>query len=264
MSTGRAGATAGDRPSESSGPTPGGLGTAGSAVVGSALMAFGLRRRSLVGTAAALAGGWLVYRAVGGRGGTDRSRAGGGGGVSARERDASEAGASDAGGGADETAVTRSVTVGVSPDEAYESWNDSETQARVFGGFADVTPAGEGDWRWEVDAPFGRSVAWETRTVEDRPGELVRWESSGGAAAVVPEGSVRFRPAPGDRGTEVTLRLRVAPPGGSLGRAALERLGVVPRTLASEVLYRFKSLVETGEIPTLEGNPSGRGRGDLL
>ncbi len=258
MSAGNADATAGDR-AESSGPTSGGLGTAGSAVVGSALVAFGLKRRSLVGTAAALAGGWLVYRAVGGRGRTDRS--GGGGGGTASDLGASEA---DAGGGESETDVTRSITVGTSPDEAYETWNDRETQAQIFGGFADVTPAGEGDWRWEVDAPLGRTVAWETRTVEDRPGELVRWESTGGAAAIVPEGSVRFAQAPNDRGTEVTLRLRVDPPGGSVARTVLERLDVVPRTLAGKVLYRFKSLVETGEIPTLEGNPSGRGAGDLL
>lgn len=262
MSAGSPGATAGDRTPEPSDSGLGGLGTAGSAVVGSALVAFGLKRRSLVGTAAALAGGWLVYRAVGGRGRADRTR-GGRDGVSASEREATETGA-DAGGGADETDVTRSVTVGTSPDEAYDAWNDSETQARVFGGFADVTPAGEGDWRWEVDAPLGRTVTWETRTVEDRPGELVRWESTGGTGAVVPEGSVRFSPAPGDRGTEVTLRLRVDPPGGSLGRAAVARLGVVPETLVSKALNRFKSLVETGEIPTLDRNPSGRGEGDLL
>ena len=260
MSAGTLGATTGDGTSESSGPTSGGLGTAGSAVVGGALVAFGLRRRSLVGTAAALAGGWLVYRAVGGRRRGDRSGTGGGG-DTAREPGAS---ATDAGSDSDATNVTRSVTVGASPDEAYEAWNDAETQASVFEGFADVTPVGEGDWRWEVDAPLGRTVSWETRTVEDRPGELVRWESTGGAAAIVPEGTVRFSSAPGDRGTEVTLRLRVDPPGGSLARTVLERLDVLPRTLAGKVLYRFKSLVETGEIPTLEGNPSGRGMGDLL
>jgi hypothetical protein len=33
---------------------------------------------------------------------------------------------------------------------------------------------------------------------------------------------------------------------------------VVPRTIATQALRRFKSLVETGEIPTLEHNPSAR------
>ena len=164
---------------------------------------------------------------------------------------------------ADASTVTSAVTVVTSADEAYETWTAPETQAQIFGEFADVIPAGEDRWKWNVDAPLGRSLSWETRTVEDRPGELVRWEAVDGSA-LVPEGSVRFSPAPADRGTEVRLRLRVDPPGGSLGRAAMERLDVLPKALANEVLYRFRSLVEAGEIPTLKGNPSGRGRGDLL
>jgi hypothetical protein len=44
----------------------------------------------------------------------------------------------------------------------------------------------------------------------------------------------------------------------------MRRLGVVPDALASKALHRFKSLVETGEVPTLEANPSARGKGDLL
>ena len=202
--------------------------------------------------AAALAGGLLAYRAITRRGTRDR-----GGGAFLREEETG----SDA--DADATDVTSTVTVGTSADEAYETWRDPETQARVFDGFADVTEAGEGRWRWDVNAPLGRTLSWETRALVDRPGELVRWEAVEGPA-LIPEGSVRFSPAPADRGTEVTLELRVDPPGGSVGRAAMERLGIVPKVLANRVLYRFKSLVETGEIPTLEGNPSGRGRGDLL
>ena len=42
----------------------------------------------------------------------------------------------------------------------------------------------------------------------------------------------------------------------------MQRLGVVPESLAGTVLDRFKRLAETGEIPSLETNPSGRGKGD--
>jgi hypothetical protein len=66
---------------------------------------------------------------------------------------------------------------------------------------------------------------------------------------------VRFRPAPQGRGTEVLLRLD-APAGGTLG--------FVPSAVAGKALRNFKSLVETGEIPTLKRNPSGRGRGDTV
>jgi len=132
-----------------------------------------------------------------------------------------------------------------------------------MGEFADVTPT-EGDrHRWTVHGPAGTELSRETQVVEDTPGEVVRWEASRDASASN-GGSIRFRPAAGDRGTVVTLSLDFDPPGGTLGNAALERLDVVPGALAGHVLGRFKSLAETGEIPTLDGNPSGRGEADLL
>ena len=72
------------------------------------------------------------------------------------------------------------------------------------------------------------------------------------------EGSIRFRPAPGDWGTKVRLRFRFASPSGVLGEAASKLLNVVPSMLAGKALRRFKSLAETGEIPTTEHNPSAR------
>jgi uncharacterized membrane protein len=132
-----------------------------------------------------------------------------------------------------------------------------------MGHFAEVTQSGDDRFRWTVRGPLDRDVSWETRVVEVEPGEIVRWETP--QDAMLPNsGTVRFRPAPGDRGTVVTLSIRFDPPGGAFGSAALDRLDVVPKALAGTALGRFKSLVESGEIPTIAGNPSARGRGDLL
>ena len=54
-------------------------------------------------------------------------------------------------------------------------------------------------------------------------------------------------------------RLDFVPPGGVLGEAASKLLNVVPGMLAGKALRRFKSLAETGEIPTTEHNPSPAG-----
>ena len=207
---------------------------------------------------AALAGGLLAYRALARRGSADS-----GGGEFLQKGESGESAESETDADTDASTVTSAVTVMASADEAYETWRDPETQARVFSGFADVTEVDENRWRWDVSAPLGRTLSWETRALVDDPGELVRWEAVEGPA-LIPEGSVRFSPAPADRGTEVRLELRVDPPGGSVGRAAMERLGVLPKALTNKVLYRYRSLVEAGEMPTLEGNPSGRGRGDLI
>lgn len=159
--------------------------------------------------------------------------------------------------------VEKSVTVGKSADELHRFWRDPEMLTQVVGSVAEVAPAEEDRHRWTVDGPLGRGLEWETEIVEDRPGEVLRWRST--EDATVPnEATVRFRPAPTDRGTEVTLSLRFHPPGGRIGRTAMELLGIVPEVLANEMLYRFKSLAETGEIPTLERNPSARGSGDWV
>jgi len=100
-------------------------------------------------------------------------------------------------------------------------------------------------------------MEWDTQIVEDRHGKLLRWESLEGAP-LPNEGTVRFSPAPGDWGTEAMLCLRFDPPGGPLGNRAVKRLNIVPRVLADKILRRFKSLAETGEIPTLAYNPSAR------
>jgi len=161
------------------------------------------------------------------------------------------------------TTVSRSVTIGRSEDELYEAWRDPHVFSQIMGHFAEITATGEDHYRWTVHGPAGAALSWETRLVESEPGEVIRWQTVGDAP-VPNSGSVRFRPAPGDRGTLVTLSLDFDPPGGTPGEAALKRLDVVPETLAGEALGRFKSLTESGEIPTLAGNPSGRGTGDLL
>ncbi|SEV85324.1 SRPBCC family protein [Natrinema salifodinae] len=224
-----------------------------SASVGGMLLVAGIKRRSLGGVAMALGGGWLVARGISGSGRSLRAFGSGG---------ETDHGAGEDGAGGDLT-VERSITVGAPADDLAQYWRDPERLTRIMGSFAVITGAGEDRHHWEVETPRGPNLSWETEIVDDEPGEVLRWESVDGAT-IANEGTVRFRPAPGDRGTEVTLRLRFEPPGGAVGTAVAQRLGIVPKTLAGNALRRFKSLVETGEIPTLERNPSGRGSGDLV
>lgn len=227
----------------------------GYAVLGSALVARGLRRGSLRGAVTAALGGWLLSRALGGESRIERAISGGGAGDD-REREGSD-------GSSGPTAVSRTVTVGRPADELYEVWRDPDRLSRIAGRFAEVTSSDEDRLHWTVHGPRGRDLSFETRIVEAEPGSLIRWETP--SDAMLPnEGSVRFREAPGDRGTQVTLSVEFDPPGGELGTAALNRLDIVPETVVGEALGRFKRLAETGEITTLEDNPSARGKGDLL
>lgn len=219
--------------------------------LGGMILALGLRRRSFGGAAIALIGGWLFYRGISGH--SHHCQISGKGTASDYH---------DTGVPADTMEVERSITIGSSADELYWFWREPQHLSRIMGHIAEVTDMGENRQHWAVSLPLGR-IAWNVQIVEECPGEVLRWESLTGAE-VPNEGSIHFHPAPGDQGTEVTLRFRFDPPGGVLGDAAVEFLNIGPRLLVDTALRRFKSLVETGEIPTLERNPSARGAGDTV
>jgi uncharacterized membrane protein len=69
---------------------------------------------------------------------------------------------------------------------------------------------------------------------------------------------VRFERANGDRGTRVNVDLHYNPPGGLLGAGFAKLFGKEPRQEISDDLFHFKQLMETGELPTTEGQPAGR------
>jgi uncharacterized membrane protein len=60
------------------------------------------------------------------------------------------------------------------------------------------------------------------------------------------DGQVSFRPAPGDRGTEIHVELSTR---GPFGGPALARV--------KDQLRHFKAQVETGQVPRSEGTPEG-------
>ncbi len=214
----------------------------------------GLRRWSLRGVALTAAGVAFLYSGINGRGRPFDSLL-----------SAVGSGTDHSGSGASPDAVTvdRSVTVQGDAADLLEYWRDAGRLDQIVSDAVDVESRGDERLRWTVSAPTGRQISWETRVVEERPDELLRWESVPDSPLPM-EGSVRAQPASGDRGTEVRLQVRFDPPGGPLGNRALSRMGVVPETLVGTALNRFKSLVETGEIPTIERNPSGRGTGDTV
>ncbi|WP_436927731.1 SRPBCC family protein [Halosimplex amylolyticum] len=225
---------------------------AAAAITGGALLLYGITRRSVRGIAAAIAGGWLLSRAV------RRSESAGGSGNWTAQRDQSPTGAPR-----DAPDVQRSITVERPAEELYDRWRDPETHEQIWAHFAEVEQVGEDRQHWALTGPGDVTVEWDAEVVAAEPGEFLRWKSLPGAR-VPNEGSVRFKSRADGEETEVTLHLRFDPPGGRVGTALLERLDLLPDAAAGTALRRFKSLVETGEIPTLERNPSARGEGDLL
>ena len=61
-------------------------------------------------------------------------------------------------------------------------------------------------------------------------------------------GEVEFRPAPGDRGTEILVELRYSPPAGRAGASIAKLFGKEPSQEIAADLRRLKQVLETGEV----------------
>lgn len=157
-------------------------------------------------------------------------------------------------------AVQRTLTIGKPADELYRAWRDPKHVSALMGHIARVEGAGNGRFRWTATLPTlstKRELSWTTSVTADRPNELVAWRTEPNAP-FMHEGSVRFRKAPGDLGTEVTLTMTFGSEDSALRKLTESYLRSIPRTLEESILRRCKSLCETGEIPSLEHNPSAR------
>lgn len=152
--------------------------------------------------------------------------------------------------------IQKTLTIGRSASELYEFWRDFERLPQFMQHVEAIMPLDKTHSHWVVLAPAGRTVEWDSEIVEDRPGERIVWRSLPGGD-IDHGGEVVFRPAPGERGTEVSVTLHYKPPGGKLGTIVAKLFGEEPSQQLDEDLYRFKQIMETGSVPTTEGQPVG-------
>jgi uncharacterized membrane protein len=224
-----------------------------SSIGGGALAVYGISRlltqKSVGGAVLALVGGALVYRGASGHcemyhklgintaAGSDNPN------VSVR--------------GGHGFKVEKSVTINKQPAELYRFWRNFENLPRFMNHLEAVQTTGDNRSHWVAKAPAGRTVAWDAEIYNEKENELIAWRSLEGAD-VDNAGSVRFESDPSGRGTIVRVTLKYDPPGGTLGKLVAKLFGEAPDQQVEEDLRRFKQLMEAGETPTTEGQPSGR------
>jgi uncharacterized membrane protein len=153
--------------------------------------------------------------------------------------------------------VTKTVTINRPREEVYRFWRDLQNLPRFMAQIKSVQAAGEKRSHWVAEGPGGKSVEWDAEMIEDRPNELIAWRSLEGAD-IESSGSVRFEPAAGGRGTVVKVELQYNPPGGVVAATVAKLFGQAPEQQVQEDLHRFKQIIETGEIITTQGQPTGR------
>lgn len=196
------------------------------------------------GTALALAGGALIARGVRGLAGTK-----------GQDSDIDHSPFASVGHNQG-VRVEKTVTINKSPEELYRFWRNFENLPRFMDHVESVQVKDSMHSHWKVKGPGGKVVEWDAVIINDIAGELIAWKSTN--AEIANAGSVRFRSAPGGRGTEVTVNLEYDPPAGKAGMFVAKLLGEEPTQQVQDDLRRFKQVMEAGEVPTTDGQPTAR------
>lgn len=218
-----------------------------SIITGGALAVYGLRRRGASGIGVALLGAELVRRGASGHClmyealGLDTAHT-----SRFAPRDDVVVGRAATVNARRAIKIERFVTIHVPPDELYAFWRDFENLPRFMRHLESVSVVDDRHSNWIARLPGGRTIAWTAEIVNDIRNVLIAWKTVGNPD-VAHAGSVHFRKAPHDRGTELQLVFDYEPPGVHLVTQIAKLFGQAPDALVRNDLQRFKQLMETGD-----------------
>ncbi len=218
----------------------------GSLVVGGILLGMGLRRSNPLRLVLAIAGGALMLRGAKGHLGVAEA-------IGAQPQDRAEPSWKR------HIHVRKSITINRPREEVYGFWRNFENLPQFMRHLKDVKSENDRLSHWKARGPAGMDVSWDAELTHDQENELIAWQSLPGAQ-VENQGEVRFEDAPGGRGTIVRVDLTYRPPAGVIGAAVAKIFSEEPNGQIADDLRRLRSLLETGEVPTIEGQPSDRVR----
>jgi uncharacterized membrane protein len=232
-----------DNGAENNGRNVGKVERIASAVGGGALIGYALKKRTVGGAALGVLGASLLYRGATGHCEAYRKL-----GINTASNDEDVA---------RDVHVEKSVTINASPKELYRFWRDFENLPRFMENLKSVRDLGDNRSHWVATTAGDKEVEWDAEIYNEKEGELIAWRSLPGAD-VTNAGSVHFEEAPGGRGTRLKVVLNYNPPGGKATVWFAKLFGQAPGQLVEHNLRRLKQLIEAGEIPTTEGQASGR------
>lgn len=142
--------------------------------------------------------------------------------------------------------------VQATPASLYALWRDVESAPKWQEMITDVISTGPKTSHWVMNID-GKALEWDSEILNDQPGRRIAWRSVAGD--INEAGEVVFEPAPGGRGTIVTVLQEFRQ--GKVVTAAQSILSRNPKQAVIENLRHFKAFAETGEIPRTEGQPHG-------
>lgn len=152
--------------------------------------------------------------------------------------------------------LSRTLTINRPRQEVYGYWRTLENLPKFMEHVKSVQTLGGDRSHWHVQISPHLALEWDAQITTDRKGEEIAWHSLPGAE-IENWGRVEFRDAPLADATEITVTLHYLPPAGAAGRAFEVLHQTVTVRQMKEDMRRFKQMLEAGERPTIEGQPSG-------
>ena len=155
--------------------------------------------------------------------------------------------------------VKTALTVNRPRDQVYGFWRRLENLPTFMKHLHSVTILDETTSEWKANVPghLG-TIAWKSEIVKDDPGALLSWRSLP-HSSIENAGKVTFRDA-GKFGTEIHVVISYHAPLGIVGEKTIRLLNPIFEKMVKEDIQNFKRYIETGEIPTIEGQASGRNK----
>lgn len=202
-------------------------------------VAFGLARRNPLGAAIAALGGGLLYQGITGHSpvyrwmGSNRAVKTNPQKVSVPNRQGQH--------------VTAVVTIDQPAEKLYAIWRDFNNLPKLLTSIESVEIQDPTHSRWTAKTVGGMTASWDAEIINEIPHEVIAWRSLANSQ-IANAGSVRFRPAPYRKGTEMRVTLEYAAPGQQLGVTVARWLGANPEQQLQEDLERFKQHVEAGDF----------------
>jgi uncharacterized membrane protein len=151
--------------------------------------------------------------------------------------------------------VRKSLTINRPAADLYNYWRKLENLPTFMPHVKSVQDLGNGQSHWVVNVLRDIELEWDARITVDRPNEMIAWETLP-EAELQNRGYVKFIPI--RRGTEVSVSLEYDPPASMGGKFVGRAIRFIAEQQVKEEIRNFKRLMESGELPTTEGQPSGR------
>ena len=148
-------------------------------------------------------------------------------------------------------------TINATPEQVYQVYSRPELLPAWQEGVVSVTSTGENTLHWVMEEPgSGKQIEFDSEIVEAVPGVRHVSRIANGPFESTTD-TITFEASAYGRGTVATLVSDFKVPGGMISNAVAAIASRSPEQLTIENLRHLKQLIESAEIPSVEGQPAG-------